>query len=285
MVDSGAEKAADKVVATIEEINKMSRPPGTGPCFGFALCRYVAGHACFRTHVDSHHHQHQRRVPDHTGGNAKIVNSKDFHPIGILDADEQGSETILAQEMLQRRMMAEKAPDDAVPTTTYFSQKYTLHRFFNNQAIQVFHMDNAITDGDSAVFFRKSDVIATGDVYISDSYPPIDVDKGTASIDGEITSLNKIFDMCVLEFMAQGGTMIIPGRGWISDAADLGYYRDMLTVIRERIQGMVDRKMTLAQVKAAKPTMDYDVEYGRYPGSTVKFVEAVYRSLAEKKGR
>jgi len=144
-------------------------------------------------------------------------------------------------------------------------------------------MENAVTDGDSAVFFRKADVIATGDVYLADSYPPIDVDKG-GSIDGEITSLNKLFDMCVTEFMAQGGTLIIPGHGFISDAADLGYYRDMLTVIRERIQRMVDQKMTLEQVKAAKPTMDYDVEYGRYPGVTAKFVEAVYRSISENKG-
>jgi glyoxylase-like metal-dependent hydrolase (beta-lactamase superfamily II) len=146
------------------------------------------------------------------------------------------------------------------------------------------HMDNALTDGDSVVFFRKSDVIATGDIYIADQYPPIDVERG-GSIDGEITALNKVFDLCVTEFMAQGGTVIIPGHGWLGDAADLGYYRDMLTVIRERIQKMVDNKMTLAQVRAAKPTTDYDVEYGREPGGTAKFVEAVYKSLSAKKGK
>ena len=79
--------------------------------------------------------------------------------------------------------------------------------------------------------------------------------------------------------------MIVPGHGWLGDAADLGYYRDMLTVIRERIQKMVDNKMTLAQVRAAKPTMDYDVEYGREPGVTATFVEAVYQSLSAKKGK
>jgi hypothetical protein len=85
--------------------------------------------------------------------------------------------------------------------------------------------------------------------------------------------------MTVTEFMAQGGTLVVPGRGWISDAADVGYYRDMLMVIRDRIQAMVDKGMTLAQVKAAKPTMDFDPEYGREPGVTSRFVEAVYRSL------
>ena len=105
-------------------------------------------------------------------------------------------------------------------------------------------MPNAVTDGDSVVWFRRSDVIATGDIYNSDIYPPIDVDQG-GSIDGEIDALNKLIDMCVTEFMSQGGTMIVPGHGWISDAADVGYYRDMLMIIRDRIQAMIDKGMTL----------------------------------------
>ena len=145
-------------------------------------------------------------------------------------------------------------------------------------------MPKAITDGDSAVFFRRSDVVVTGDIYNSDIYPPIDVDNG-GSIDGEIESLNKLADLCVTEFMSQGGTMIVPGHGWISDAGDLGYYRDMIIIIRDRIQQMIEKGMTLQQVKAAKPTMDYDPEYGRQPGATTQFVEAVYRSLKEKKAK
>src|SRR5205085_12040599 len=109
-----------------------------------------------------------------------------------------------------------------------------------------------------------------------------DGDKGGGS-SGEIDALEKLIEMSVTEFMAQGGTLIVPGHGWISDAADVGYYRDMLMVIRDRIQAMTDKGMTLAQVKAAKPTMDFDPEYGREPGVTARFVEAVYRSLKEKK--
>jgi hypothetical protein len=76
--------------------------------------------------------------------------------------------------------------------------------------------------------------------------------------------------------------MVIPGHGRLGDSADVGYYRDMLMIIRDRIQSMIDKGMTLAQVKAARPTMDYDPEYGRQRGVTARFVEAVYRSLQAK---
>jgi cyclase len=131
------------------------------------------------------------------------------------------------------------------------------------------------------VWFRRSDVIAAGDVYNSDIYPPIDVDRG-GSIDGVIAALDRLVDMSVTEFMSQGGTMIVPGHGWIGDAGDVGYYRDMLMIVRDRIRKMIDNGMTLAQVKTAKPTMDYDPLYGRQRGATARFVEAVYRSLKER---
>jgi glyoxylase-like metal-dependent hydrolase (beta-lactamase superfamily II) len=216
---------------------------------------------------------------DHVGGNANIRKSPLFKLLGFRDPSL--SLQVLAHELTQRRMLEAKAPEANVPTDTYASERYTLYRFFNNQAIQLLHMPNAVTDGDSLVWFRRADVIAAGDVYNSDIYPPIDVDKG-GSIDGEIAALNTLIDMCVTEFMAQGGTMVVPGRGWISDAADVGSYRDMLIIVRDRIRSMVDKGMTLAQVKAAKPTMDFDPEYGREPGATSRFVEAVYRSVAAR---
>ena len=216
---------------------------------------------------------------DHTGGNANIRMSPMFRLLGYRDPSL--SLQVLAHEAVQRRMVESKAADLLVPTDTYSSDTYTLYRFFNNQAVQMFHLSKAITDGDSAVWFRRADVIVAGDVYNSDVYPPIDVDRG-GSIDGEIDALGRLAAMCVTEFMSQGGTMVIPGHGWMSDAADVGYYRDMLMIIRDRIQALVDKGMTLAQVKAAKPTMDYDPEYGRQPGVTARFVEAVYRSLKEK---
>ena len=172
------------------------------------------------------------------------------------------------------------APEAAWPSETYFDAFHKLSEYVNGEPVLLYHAPKANTDGDSVVFFRHSEVISAGNLMSTVSYPVIDVDKG-GSIDGVIAGLNTMFDLCAVEFMSQGGTTIIPGHGWLSDAADLEYYRDMLMVLRDRIQAMVDKKMTLAQVKAAKPTMDYDVEYGREPGVTAKFVEAVYRSLTE----
>src|SRR5437763_12119565 len=125
-----------------------------------------------------------------------------LRPIGL-------GNSIVAHEKVQSRMLDTVG---GVPDGTYISEKYALYRFFNNQAIQLFHMPNAITDGDSAVFFRRSDVIVAGDVYNSDAYPPIEVDKG-GSIDGEIDALDKLVDMYVSEFMAQGGTIVLIGHG------------------------------------------------------------------------
>jgi hypothetical protein len=108
------------------------------------------------------------------------------------------------------------------------------------------------------------------------------VDKG-GSIQGVIDALIRVGEMCYPEYMSQGGTLVIPGHGHISDAAEVGYYRDMMIIIRDRVQDLVKQGKTLAQVKAAKPTMDYDPLFGREPGVTSKFVEAVYRSLTDKK--
>ncbi len=103
--------------------------------------------------------------------------------------------------------------------------------------------------------------------------------------DKVLAALNKVLDMLVTEYMSQGGTMIVPGHGWVSDSGDVGYYRDMLMIVRDRIQSMIDRGMSLQQVKAAKPTMDYDPLYGRQPKATARFVEAVYGSLTRARAK
>jgi glyoxylase-like metal-dependent hydrolase (beta-lactamase superfamily II) len=137
----------------------------------------------------------------------------------------------------------------------------------------------AHTDGDSIVWFRFSDVISTGDIF-TDSYPVIDLQRG-GSIQGIIDALNRTIDLVFPEFRSQGGTMLIPGHGRLSDLTELAYYRDMVTIVRDRVQDMIKRGMTLEQVKAAKLTVDFDPVYGRNPGSSERFVEAVYRGLSQ----
>ncbi len=278
MVDTGAAAASEKVLAAVRQVSQTLRPPDPADATsGFAStwqATHTASDPMIRMIINT------SSGADHVGGNAAVHSSPMFRLLGYRDISL--SLQVLAHERVQQRMIDAKAAAQAVPTDTYASGKYTLYRFLNNQAIQLFHMPNAVTDGDSIVWFRRSDVIVAGDVFNSDIYPPIDVDNG-GSIDGEIDALGKLIDMSATEFMSQGGTMIVPGHGWVSDAADVGYYRDTLMVIRDRIKAMVAKGMTLQQVKASKPTMDFDPEYGREPGVTARFVEAVYRSLKEKK--
>ena len=143
-------------------------------------------------------------------------------------------------------------------------------------------MPAAASDGDSIVFFRRSDVIATGDLFMPGRYPVIDRAAG-GSVQGEIDALNAILHMAVPAKYQEGGTYIIPGHGRVCDEADVVEYREMVTVVRDRVQDLIKKGSTLEQVKAARPTRDYDGEYSR-PGSASPdaFVESVYRSL---KGR
>jgi cyclase len=281
MVDAGAAPASDKVIAAVKdlvahEVKPLAVSNSASPYADDWQVSHSQAPPAIRMIIDT------SAGPDHVGGNGNIAGSSIFHPIGVEGADQNASEVILSQENVQQTMLAEKVPVRAQPTNTYFSDRYRLHRYINNEGVEVQHMPNAISDGDSVVWFRGSDVLATGDIFSPDVYPPIDVDHG-GSIQGLIEALEKLSDLCFPEYMGQGGTLVVPSHGWISDGSEVSYYRDMAIVVRDRVQNLIDKKMTLAQVKAAKPTMDFDPLYGRVPGATGKFVEAVYRSLTEKK--
>jgi cyclase len=221
--------------------------------------------------------------PDHTGGNEPLSKAGNTITGGnvlgnISDAGEGAA--IVAHENVLSRMPRE--PFRALPTDTFFTEEKDL--FFNGEAIQLLHQPAAHTDGDTIVFFRRSDVVSTGDIFLTTTYPVIDVAKG-GSINGIVNALNRIIDITIPRDKQEGGTMVIPGHGRLCDEADVVEYRDMLTIIRDRIQDMIEKRMSLQQVKAAQPTLDYDARYGATSGpwTTDMFVDAAYRSLMQEK--
>jgi cyclase len=224
--------------------------------------------------------------PDHVGGNDAIGKLGSTIAGGNVGAGAGVGAGIIAHENVLNRMSAPtgqqaSSPSAAWPTDTYFTRKKEL--FFNGEAIEIIHQTSAHTDGDSIVFFRRSDVVSAGDLFLTTTFPVIDLQRG-GSIHGIVEALNRILDITIPKDKQEGGTYVIPGHGRLCDEADVLEYRDMVTIIRDRIQDMVTRGMTMEQVDAARPTLDYDGRYGATTGSwtTGMFVEAVYRNLSTK---
>jgi cyclase len=223
---------------------------------------------------------------DHVGGNEKLHNAGQRLPFEIVTGE---GPMVIAHEKVMARMSAPTgkeaaAPEDAWPNETYHvDYKKLAAEYRGGEQIELMYMPAAHSDGDSIVWFRHADVIATGDVFMENSYPIIEVASG-GTINGVIDALNRILDIAFANFRSEGGTMIIPGHGRLCDMSDVAYYRDMLTIIRDRVQDMIKKGTTLEQVKAAKLTLPYDGRYGSTSGpwTTDMFVEAVYRTLGAK---
>jgi len=259
LVDTGLAANAERVVAAIRTVS--NKP-----------IRYI---------VNTHVH------PDHVGGNDYIGKLGSTIAGGNVGAGAGVGAGIIAHENVLNRMSAPTGqqapfPTTAWPTDTYISKQKEL--FFNGESLQIIHQPAAHTDGDSIVYFRKSDVIVAGDLFVTTTYPFIDSMRG-GNIQGIIAALNNMLDIAIPKAMQEGGTYIIPGHGRLTDEADLLEYRDMITIIRDRIQDGVKRGQTLEQVKAGKPTLDYDARWGATSGfwTTDQFIEAVYKDLSKAK--
>jgi cyclase len=271
LVDSGSTAMADKVLATIRRVTDLP-------------IRYI-----INTSMDA----------EHVGGNDKLARAGlSILPgavvagAGLSDdlVSNSGRASVLAHENVLARMTAATGPQALpfamFPTKTFAYRQYAM--YLNGEGIQVIHMPAAHTDGDTIVFFRRADVIATGDIIDTTRWPVIDIKRG-GTIQGEIDALNRLMDLSILNVPIQWNpdrTLLVPGHGFVYDKLDLLEYRDAVTVIRDRIQELIDEGKTLAQVKATNPTLGYRSQYGSDTGpwTTDMFVETIYNELAAKKG-
>ncbi len=264
LVDTGLAQFSDKVAAAVRTLS--DKPI----------------HYIINTHVH----------PDHVGGNEALAKTGGGSAREVTLVNTPGetaalSVQIIAHQNVFDRMSvpaegAKAYPENAWPTDTYLGAEKEV--YFNGEAVQMFHPPAAHTDGDTIAFFRRSDVISAGDVFVTNGYPIIDLKNG-GSLQGEIDALNTILDLAIPAHHEEGGTYIIPGHGRLCDEFDVLEYRDMVTIVRDRIQAMIKKGMTLEQVKATRPTLDWDPRYNT-PGAfwtADQFVEAAYHSLTQPK--
>lgn len=228
--------------------------------------------------------------PDHTGGNEAIAKAGSTiaggNVVGDIGASASDQATVIAFQSVLDRMSAPTGakaptPQGAWPTDTFTTNEKKL--YFNGEPIEIIHVPSGHTDGDSIVFFHKSDVVTAGDIFVTTSYPVVDLKEG-GTINGLIAGLNRIIAITTPIAMQEGGTMVIPGHGRVCDQADVKFYQEAITIIRDRVQDAIKRGLTLEQAEHANLTLDYDPRYGATEGpwTTKMFVDAVYKSLTEK---
>jgi glyoxylase-like metal-dependent hydrolase (beta-lactamase superfamily II) len=262
LVDAGSAAQSDRVVAAVQ---KLVRNPNSIQ----GKIRYIVN-----TSIDL----------DHRGGNENVAKA------GFAAGSDSGAPAVLvAHENALNRLIEltgdARVSNAALPGNVYTGTGGIKDLFWNDDGVQIIHIPNAHTDGDTIVYFRRADVVSVGDIFVTTGYPVIDLENG-GSLQGVIDGLNRLLDITIPGRYEDGGTLIVPGHGRICDELDLVEYRDMLTIIRDRIQNMIDKGATLEQIKGARLTLDYDPEFGAGgPGAwpTDRFVEAAYHSLMAAK--
>jgi len=262
MVDTQFAPLSGKIVAAIAELTPKP-------------IRYI---------VNTHHHG------DHIGGNAnlRLAGSTVIggNMPGAVPYAEGGGAQVVAHENVLLRLSATlgteaEAPSSMWPTNSFFDAEKRM--YYNGEGIRIIHQPAAHTDGDVVVYFRRSDVVAVGDVFSTTGWPVIDLEAG-GSYAGTVAALNAIVDLIIPVYGQDGGTLVIPGHGRLSGLGDVLDYREMVIVVGDRLRSMIEAGMTLEQVKAAEPAKDYAPVYGTSSSfwTTDRFLEAAYQSLSEQ---
>lgn len=270
LVDSGTTEAAPRVLAAIRRLTPLP-------------VRYIINTSMER---------------DHVGGNDLLTSSGlSILPgavaagAGLSDTlvSNAGKASVLAHENVQTRMSeatgANAYPFPLWPTKTFAFHSYAM--YLNGEGYRVIHQPAAHTDGDLVVEFRRNDVIATGDLVDTTRWPVIDTARG-GSVQGTLDALNRLMDMTIFNLPIQWNderTLLVPGHGRVYDKLDLLEYRDAVTIVRDRVEDLIKEGKTLAQVKAANPTLGYRSEYGTDRGewTTDMLVETMFKELSTKK--
>ncbi|HEV8397385.1 MAG TPA: MBL fold metallo-hydrolase [Vicinamibacterales bacterium] len=248
LVDTGRKDMTPAVLAEIQKISPKR-------------IEYIV-----TTHVDA----------DHVGGHETFAKPRMDYLWTPGTVTGAGVKVIAHENVLPRMSNGPSAyPVIAWPTNTYSSAQRKI--YFNDEPVVIIHAPAASTDGDSLVFFRRSDVISAGDLFDATSYPVVDPARG-GSVAGIISGLNQLLDLMVPRYNQEGGTFVIPGHGRVGDQHDVLEYRDMLVIVRDRVRAAVAKGQSLAQVKAARPTLDYDARWG----ASDAFVSAVYAEVAKR---
>ena len=290
LVDSGTAANADKVIAAIKALQaRLQLALPAAPRGGAETATATNLEPFYRTLAPPkpiRYIANTSALLDHTGGNEKIALAGKTYTGGNVTGEiggEGDKAAILSHENVLARLGDAKMPSNGLPTDTYFGRNLKLAYFFNGEGVELLNMPAAVTDGDSVVHFRGSDIIATGEIFDFTRFPVIDMAKG-GSIQGLLAALNRLVDIAVPEFRSEGGTLFIPAHGRVGDIADMTYYRDMTTIIRDRIQDLMKKGRTLDQIKAAKPTEDWNGRLGQDKSWTPDiFVEAIYKGLQNPK--
>ena len=261
MVDTGNAASSEKVLAAVRRLT--DKP-----------VRWI-----INTHPD----------PDNIGGNASIIQAvggqRTSQGGGGGSVENANGPLVVAHQDAVNVMIDVKPeiPDAAIPKDTFITDNKQL--YCNGEGIELWEHPNAHSAGDIIVYFRKSDVIAAGGLVFTDTYPMFNAELG-GTLQGMLDGMNHVVQMMIPKFNQMDGTRVIPSHGRLADQSDVAEVRDMATIIRDRIQHMIDKGLTLEQVKAARPTVDYNPIYGAATGpwTTDKFIEAVYAELKNRKG-